>query len=141
MADVRRVTRDFAVAPQLSPPDFEALARAGFTAVINNRPDGEAPDQLSDADARAAAEQAGLVYAYLPIAGPPPPAQADALTALLRAQTGPVLAYCRSGTRSITLWALAQARSGAAAPDEIVKLAADAGYDLSGLRPALGAGS
>lgn len=138
MAEIRQVTPDFAVAPQIDQDDFAAIAAAGFKSVINNRPDGEAPGQMPSSDAKARAEAAGLAYAAIPFAGPPGSAQIDAMGAALGQLPGPVLAYCRSGTRSITAWALAQARARARGGDEIVNLARGAGYDLSSLRGALG---
>jgi uncharacterized protein (TIGR01244 family) len=137
LADIRHVTPRFAVAPQLDAADFAALAAEGFKSVINNRPDGEAPGQLADTEARAAAEAAGLRYTAIPVTGGPGPAQVEATVAALNDLPGPVLAYCRSGTRSITAWALAQAKTKMRGADEIIGLARAAGYDLSALKPAL----
>ncbi|MGE3304062.1 MAG: TIGR01244 family sulfur transferase [Hyphomonadaceae bacterium] len=135
MADIRPVTLDFAVAPQLQAADFTEVAAAGFKTVINNRPERESPGQLSDADARAAAAAAGLDYVAIPFAGMPSPAQVEATRKALAEVKAPVLAYCRSGTRSITVWALSQA--GVRPVEQIVDLARAAGYDLSGLAGAL----
>jgi len=132
----RSVTPDFAVSAQLSREDFAAAAAAGFKTIINNRPEGESPDQLSEAEARKTAAEAGLAFHSLPFRGPPPPAVVGETAELLEQVSGPVLAYCRSGTRSITAWAMAQALAGAHSPDEIIALTAKAGYDLSGARPA-----
>ena len=137
MADIRQVTPLFAVAPQLDETDFEAVAAAGFKSVINNRPDGEAPGQIPDAAAAKAAAAAGLTYLAIPVTGGPGPDQVDRTIAALGALQEPVLAYCRSGTRSITTWALAQAQSRAMTAEEIIARARAAGYDLSGLKPAL----
>ena len=136
MSLVRPVTPDFAVAPQLARGDFAVVAASGYKTIINNRPDGEAPDQLSDAEARQAATDAGLKYHSLPFSGPPPPGIVAETADLLESAQGPVLAYCRTGTRSITAWAMAQALTGALAPDEIVTVGVKAGYDLSGARMA-----
>jgi uncharacterized protein (TIGR01244 family) len=136
------VAPEFSVAPQIGPEDFAAAAAQGFRTIINNRPDGEAPGQLSSADAEAAAAAAGLIYRAIPVVMPFPSAAIDAFAEALAQTPGPHLAYCRSGTRSITLWSMAQAKAGAD-PDALVKAAADAGYDLSGARAtraALGAG-
>lgn len=136
MTEFARVTPDFSVAAQISADDIAAAAAAGVKTIICNRPDGEAPDQLAAADARAAAEAAGLVFVHIPIAGMPPPREAGAAMARALAETaGPHLAYCRSGTRSITAWAMAQAQGGAPA-DDVIATAAAAGYDL---RPHRGA--
>jgi uncharacterized protein (TIGR01244 family) len=126
MADIRRVTEQFAVAPQLELDDFAEAAALGFTHIINNRPDGEGPDQPASAEAEAAAKAAGLTYAYAPFVGPP---TAEAVKAVITAK-GKTLAYCRSGTRSVTAWALAQASNSANA-DEIIQAAANAGYNLA----------
>jgi uncharacterized protein (TIGR01244 family) len=132
MADIRQVTEQFAVAPQLSLEDLPEIASLGFRHVINNRPDGEAPDQPSSAEVKAAAEAAGLGYVHAPFVGQP---TAEAVRAAMSAKDK-TLAFCRSGTRSVTAWAFAQATSGAAA-DQIVEAAARAGYNLAGAGPLL----
>ncbi len=132
MADIRRVTEDFAVAPQLSPEEVAQAAIQGFRLLINNRPDGEAPGQPSGAAMAAAAQAAGLSYVHIPFAGPPGPSQVDAVRAAVVAADGPVLAFCRSGTRSITVWAQGQAKAGDRPRAELIRLGRDAGYDLSG---------
>lgn len=126
MADIRRVTEEFAVAPQLELDEFADVAALGFTHIINNRPDGEGPDQPSSAEAEAAAKAAGLSYTFAPFVGQPTP---DAVKAAAQAK-GRTLAYCRSGTRSVTAWALAQASGGGSA-ETIISAAADAGYNLA----------
>jgi uncharacterized protein (TIGR01244 family) len=139
MADIRTVNERVSVAPQITPDDVAALKEAGFVAIVNNRPDDEEPGQPSGAAIRAAAEAAGMAYAEIPVthAGFSHP-QIDAMTAALTAADGPVLAYCRSGTRSCNLWALAAAKAGRN-PELLIRQAADAGYDLSGMRPTLDA--
>ena len=130
--DIRRITPDYAVAPQIDPADMTALADAGFTAVINNRPDSEIPSELQAQAMRAAAEAAGLIFIDNPVIN-------GALTmemvtrqgAALKTAPGPVLAYCRSGNRSTVVWALSQA--GKMPAGEILAAATQAGYDLSGL--------
>jgi sulfide:quinone oxidoreductase len=129
----RQVAPDFFVAPQLQEEDFAAARAQGIRTVINNRPNGEAADQLSDAEARANAEAAGLAYAFVPVvSGGLRPEDIEAFAAAVAAHEGPYLAYCRSGTRSCFLWGLAAAASRPV--PEILAAAADAGYDL---RPAL----
>jgi len=135
MADIRHVSDGFSVAPQITAADFAEIAAAGFRAIINNRPDGEAPGQIGDADAQAAAAAAGLRYIAIPVRGAPGPAEVEATVAALASLPGPILAYCRSGTRSVTAWALAQARSGGRA-DDVIDRARGAGYDLNALRSA-----
>lgn len=130
MADIRPVTPDFATAPQLQPADMAEAARLGYRRVINNRPEGEAPDQPPGDAMRQAAEAAGLDYVAVPFAGMPGPAHVDAVGEAVRTAPGPVLAFCRSGTRSITAWALAQAQDGRD-PAELATLGRAAGYDLS----------
>lgn len=126
MADIRQVTEQFAVAPQLELDEFAAVAALGYTHIINNRPDGEGPDQPSSAQAEAAAKAAGLSYVHAPFVGQPTP---DAVKAAAQAK-GKTLAYCRSGTRSVTAWALAQAGDGGNA-EQIIGAAGNAGYNLA----------
>ncbi|MBL8554151.1 MAG: TIGR01244 family phosphatase [Phenylobacterium sp.] len=133
MSDFRRVTDDFTAAPQISVADVAEAARQGFRTLINNRPDGEAPGQPTSAEMEAAAKAAGLAYHHIPVSGGPTPAQVAQTQALLAVAEAPVLAFCRSGTRSIVTWSLGQAQSGARARDELVSLGRDAGYDLSGV--------
>jgi len=135
--DIRTLNESISVAPQILPDDLPAIAAAGFKAVVNNRPDGEEAGQPSDALIRAAAEAAGLAYHAVPVghAGIRQD-QLDAMTAALVAADGPVLAFCRSGTRSCHLWALAAAQAGRN-PALLQAQAAAAGYDLAPLRPSL----
>ena len=139
MSDFRTLSADYCVAPQISIEDIAEAKAAGFAMVINNRPDGEEPSAPQGDEIAHAAAAEGLAYAAIPIghAGFSHP-QLDALDKLLRDATGPILAYCRSGTRSTHLWALTRARAGDDV-DAIVEAAANAGYDLSGSRPMLDA--
>lgn len=133
MADIRQVTQDFAVAPQIALEDLPAIRARGFVRVINNRPDHEAPDQPTSAEVADAARAAGLDYVHIPVTGRPSLEQAAATREAADTAGGPALAFCRSGTRSITAWSLGQAAAGAKAPEELVRLGAGAGYDLSPL--------
>src|SRR5690348_4188429 len=133
MSDFRHVTDDFSTAPQISVADVAEAAAQGFTTIINNRPDGEAPDQPRSAEIEAAANAVGLAYAYIPVRGAPGPAEVEAVRQAVAAAEGPVLAFCRSGTRSITTWSIGQAMSGALPRGELVELGRAAGYDLSGV--------
>jgi sulfide:quinone oxidoreductase len=136
MADIRTVTDGFAVAPQISEADVPAIAAAGFKTIIANRPDGEGGiDQPRMGAIRAAAESLGLAFVAIPFSGAPTPDILERIQAALAEAPAPVLAYCRTGTRSITAWALTYAGQGAG--DDIVDAGARAGYDLSGLRPLL----
>lgn len=136
---IRPINESVSVAPQIAPEDVPGIAAAGFKAIVNNRPDDEEEGQPSGAAIRAAAETAGLTYVAIPVthAGFSHP-QLDAMASALVAAEGPVLAYCRSGTRSCNLWALAAAKAGRN-PDLLQRQAEDAGYDLSGIRPMLDA--
>jgi uncharacterized protein (TIGR01244 family) len=133
MSDIRSVTASFAVAPQISPNDMADLAAAGFKRVINNRPDAEVSPALAGPAMAAAAKAVGLDYVHVPIVGMPDAAQVEAIFAASQAEDGPVLAYCRSGTRSITAWAIAQVLHGGASRDDLIALGRAAGYDLSGV--------
>ncbi|CAN5235482.1 TIGR01244 family sulfur transferase [soil metagenome] len=131
MADIRPVTPDFAVAPQLAPGDMAEAKAMGFTLVINNRPDGEAPGQPTGAEMQAAAQAQGLEYVAIPVVGGPNEDQVQAVSEAVAAASGPVLAFCRSGTRSIVAWS----RGRVAAGDDresVLETAQAAGYDLSG---------
>jgi uncharacterized protein (TIGR01244 family) len=130
--DVKRINDHVSVSPQIGPDDLPALKALGFTAIINNRPDGESPDQPSSATMQAAAEKAGIAYHFIPLGRDGVSSQmVEETEAALEGSTGPVLAFCRSGTRSTTLWALSQA--GRVPAQEIVTAAAHAGYDMSHL--------
>lgn len=133
MSDFRRVTDEISVSPQISLEDVEAAARAGFKTIINNRPDGEEPVQPSGHEIEAAARQAGLAYFHVPVRGGPTPEQVETTRTILAEAQEPILAFCRSGTRSIVTWSLVQAASGARSRDELIALGRQAGYDLSGV--------
>jgi uncharacterized protein (TIGR01244 family) len=134
MSGFRTVTDRFAISSQISAADVAEAARQGFTLILNNRPDGEAPDQPPAASLAAAARAAGVDYVDLPIVGRPTPEQADRTARALAGQ-GKVLAFCRTGNRSIMAWALAQATTGAMSRDELLRAGAAAGYDLSAILP------
>jgi len=135
--DIRRIDDRISVSPQITADDMGLLKAQGFTTIVNNRPDGEEAGQPGGDAIAAAAAAAGLAYHAIPIthAGFSHP-QLDAMAAVLADADGPILAYCRSGTRSCNLWALASAKQGAD-PAELADKAAGAGYDLSGMRPTL----
>ncbi len=136
----RKLDDSISVAGQVTARDIAEAAAQGFTLVVNNRPDDEQPGQPAGADIEAAARAAGLDYLAIPIthAGFSEP-QVAAMRDALGAAAGPVLAFCRTGTRSTLLWALARAKMG----DRIEALAAKAsaaGYDLSPIAPLIGRG-
>lgn len=132
MTDFRKVTGDLSVSPQLSLEDLNAAKAAGFKTIICNRPDGEGgPEQPRIEKMAQKAESLGLTFLALPFGGSPSSEIAGQQGALIEASEKPVLAYCRSGTRSITAWALSQAGQGNG--EEIISAAHNAGYDLSNL--------
>ncbi len=125
------------VAGQITAADVATAKAQGFATIVNNRPDGEQGGQPGGDEIAAAAQAAGLGYVAIPVthAGIAP-AQVEAMAAALDGAAGPVLAFCRSGTRSTMLWALAEAKRGRD-PDELVRLAGAAGYDVGGLVAAM----
>lgn len=133
MTDFRKVTDDFSVAPQIELADVARAKAEGFVLLINNRPDGEAPGQPSSDEFEAAAEAAGVAYAHIPVRGGPTQEQVEAEHRLLAETDGPALAWCRSGTRSITTWTIGEAMAGTRSRQDLLQLAASAGYDLSAL--------
>ncbi|MDR6626315.1 TIGR01244 family sulfur transferase [Caulobacter segnis] len=135
MSDFRRVTDSLSVSPQVSEADMARAAAEGFVLVINNRPDGEDPSQPSSAAMETAARAAGLDYLYVPVRGGPTPDQVETVREAVEAADGPVLAFCRSGTRSIVTWSIGQALAGADR-QTLVGQGLNAGYDLSGVLPA-----
>lgn len=128
--DIRTVTDSFAVSPQIRPEDVDSLANAGFTTIICNRPDDEEIGQPDVAAIKAKAQAAGMTFHHLPIvSGMFGPQHVAQMEELLDGSDGKVFAYCRSGTRSIMLWAFQEV---AKRPrDEVLAQAAAAGYDLS----------
>ena len=136
MPEVRRITPAFAVAGQLDTADLPAVAAQGFRTIVNNRPDAEEAGQPTSDALAAEARRLGLAYRHVPVVpGPVPNERVRALAQSLEELPGPVLAFCRSGRRSATLWALAKARQGD--PDAILAVARAAGHDLEALRPRL----
>ncbi len=133
MADIRPVTPDFAVAPQLSPEDMPDVAARGFTLVINNRPDDEVDGQPRSAEMQSAAQAAGMQYVHIPVRGGPSAEQVAAMRAAIEDAHGPVLAFCRSGTRSICTWSMGQADGELRSREALIALGHAAGYDISGV--------
>lgn len=130
------LTPRLSVSSQLTGEDVAQAAREGFRAIIDNRPDGEEPGQPTAARMQALAAAHGMAFAHVPTVGGQ---IADEHVALMKDALnrldGPVLAYCRTGTRSTTLWALSEA--GTQSADVLIAAAAGAGYDLSALRTRL----
>ena len=134
--EIKTVTPGFAVAAQIACEDMPALAKAGYVAVMCNRPDGEEPGQPALDELRQAAQSAGLAFHHIPVSGGEFPASAVAAFAAVRRGTqGPLLAYCRTGNRSITLETLANPMGRSV--HQRLNDAASAGYDLTGLAPQL----
>jgi uncharacterized protein (TIGR01244 family) len=131
MTQFLKVTDSFSVSPQITLADVAIAAEQGFVLLINNRPDGEDPSQPSSAQMQAAAEAAGLGYVHIPVVGGPTPDQVEQVRQAIDQTDGPVLGFCRSGTRSIVTWSIGQALSGERSPAELIGLGAGAGYDLS----------
>ena len=129
--DLPAVDDRVAVTGQLKPADMKAVADAGFTAVVNNRPDGEAMfGQPKTADIKAAAEAAGLKFLDLPFSGPrASPDQVRALADLLAEGDDRIVAYCKSGMRSALLWGAAAMANGRSL-DEVLQGARRAGQEL-----------
>ena len=122
------------VAPQIGIQEVEHATSQGIRLIINNRPEGESDDQTPGATIEAAAKAAGIAYVAIPVTHAGfSETQVNAMATALAGASGPVLAYCRSGTRSTLLWALAQASTGGNADDLALK-AARAGYDISPVR-------
>ncbi|MEX0340210.1 MAG: TIGR01244 family sulfur transferase [Arenibacterium sp.] len=134
--DIRQITPQYSVSPQIGPEDLPAIAAAGFTRVICNRPDIEVPPSHQSAAIQAATEAAGLEFKVLELTHPTMSAErAAAQLALIEGASGPVLAYCASGTRCSVIWAIAQV--GHMSTDEILAATSAAGYNLENLRGGL----
>lgn len=132
----RKIDDKTFASPQIELADVAEAQALGIGMIINNRPEDESPDQTPGAEIEAAAKASGIAYVAIPVthAGFSMPQVEAMQAALAEAGNKPVLAYCRSGTRSTLLWALAQARSGMA-PEAIAAHAAGAGYDVGPIMP------
>lgn len=131
MSSIRLVTEDFSVSPQIALSDLKVAASQGVKRVICNRPDDEDAGQINSTEARAATEALGMSYVHIPVRGGPTPDQVEEMRTAISDAGGSVLAYCRSGTRSIVTWAIGQMVSGEREVPELIALGAAAGYDLS----------
>jgi len=139
MSDFRQLPGNVYASPQIGTAEIEQASTLGVTLVINNRPEGEEPGQTPGAEIEAAARAAGMEYLAIPVTMQTlGEADVAAMADALDKAGGPVLAYCRSGTRSTLLWALARARSGGD-PAALAEAAAHAGYDVSPVRSAMDA--
>ncbi|TAL98530.1 MAG: TIGR01244 family phosphatase [Paraburkholderia sp.] len=132
----RQLTSHLSISPQLSIADIEAAKAQGFLSVIVNRPDGEEPGQPAIAEMQEATRTAGLGFAAIPVLpGKATVEDAAKFASALETLDGPVIAYCRTGVRAATLWALSVGAS--IKPDVLLQRIAATGYDLSALRPRL----
>lgn len=126
--NVIKLTETLGVSQQISPASVAEIAAAGYRVLINNRPDGEEPNQPANDEIAAAAEAAGLEYYFLPITAMNfPGPDFDQMCQLLADSTKPVLAFCRTGTRCTNLWVASQ--QGDARQQAAVQ-ARGLGYDL-----------
>jgi uncharacterized protein (TIGR01244 family) len=133
---LKKLTATLSVTAQISAVDVSTLATQGFRGIINNRPDGECEGQPTSAALQAAALKAGMAYRHIPVVpGQLQDAQVHAFATALEEMPGPLLAFCRTGTRSTTLWAINAARI--LPLEDVLHRAAGAGCDLSALRPRL----
>lgn len=136
---INRLDERVSVAPQIWPSELLPLSQQGFAMVVNNRPDDEEPGQPASVEVESAARVVGLGYRAIPVGHSGfSHTQVDAMVEALTAARGPVLAYCRSGTRSCFLWALARAKMGDD-PETLTEKAAAAGYDIRPIRAMLDA--
>lgn len=130
--DLKRINDHVSVSGQINPEDVATLKSLGFVAIVNNRPDNESPDQPAGAEIEAAAKAAGIAYHAIPLGREGVnPDLVERTKAVIEGSDGPVFCFCRSGTRSTTLWALSQA--GQTDANQIISQAAEAGYDMSHL--------
>lgn len=130
----RKLTDDVFASPQIGLEEVEQARALGVRLIINNRPEGESDDQIPGTDIAAAAQAAGINYIAIPITHAGfAEHQVTAMVDALEQATGPILAYCRSGTRSTLLWALAKSKAGES-PDTLAAQAAAAGYDVTPIR-------
>lgn len=128
--NIRRITDELSVSPQIGAGDVADIAAAGFRAVICNRPDGEAGDQPHSDDVGAAVKASGMEWHMMPVSQVTR-ADGEAFGKLLAQLPKPVLAFCRSGTRCASLWSLSQL--GSRPVEDILAHTRGAGYDLSEL--------
>ena len=133
----RKISDTVFASPQITLADVTEASAQGITLIINNRPDDESDDQTPGDEIEAAAKSAGISYIAIPVTHAGfSQTQVNAMADALATTGGPILAYCRSGTRSTLLWALAEASKGAN-PDTLAAQAADAGYDITPVRGAV----
>ena len=134
--DIRPLDDTLSASPQVTVENLRSLAAQGYRSVISNRPDGETPDQPSAAEIATAAKAAGLEFCHIPVVGGAiGEADVAAFKTALAELPAPILGFCRTGTRTTTLWALARRDDQPA--DALIETAKAAGYDLTALKPRL----
>ncbi|NNE58446.1 MAG: TIGR01244 family phosphatase [Hellea sp.] len=135
---MKQLTDKLFVSGQIKEDDFDAIMKAGITTIINNRPDGETMCQPKSADLAAKAAKCDIAYYDIPVSGGQvAPGQKDEFGEILENAQGPVLAFCRTGTRSSMLWAMSQVYN--LSTEEIMHTTQNAGYDFAGYAPMLNA--
>lgn len=137
MSEFKNLTDKIIVSPQISTASIDAAADMGVTLIINNRPDGEETTQPSNDELASYAESKDIKWAFIPVnPGQMTMEGIESMSFALR-DSDKILAYCRTGTRSCTLWGLAEAFVGGTTTPDILASAAAAGYDLSSMAPTL----
>ena len=130
---MKQISDRLYVGPQLTAQDISRAKSQGFAAIVNNRPDGEEPGQPSAAENRLLAEGEELAYIHIPVtAGQISEAQVRAFQKARSEAGGPVLAHCKTGTRSATLYAIGEVLDGRMSKDRVIPFGQSAGLDLSG---------
>lgn len=136
MTQPKRISERLSVTPQIDPAEVKALAEAGFRSIISNRPDGEEQGQPSWAMIEHATREAGMEARHIPVTpGAITEDEVGEFETALEELPAPIVGFCRTGMRSASLWALANA--GEHSPEELISAAADAGYDITPLRDRL----
>ncbi|MEP1198992.1 TIGR01244 family sulfur transferase [Tateyamaria sp.] len=139
MMQIKQLDARTYVGPQISVADLDDLKRLNIRTVIALRPEGETADQPAISSLRDAAGALGVTVHQIPvISGNITDDDVHAYRAINSGTNGPVLAYCRSGMRATSLWALTAVEQGQS-PDEILRKAKAAGFDLSALADRLAA--
>ena len=136
---MKKLTQNIYVSGQISSNDFAQMRNSGIKAIINNRPDGEEPGQLSAAEAAKLADEHNMDYHYLPMVNGQPleTSLVEDFKSIIDANDVPILTHCRSGMRSTFIWALGQIQAGTITVDDAINSAQAAGIPLSNARPAL----
>lgn len=130
---MKRISEKLSIAPQVMADDICHAAANGFVVIVNNRPDNEEPDQPSAGESRTVAEREGLGYSHIPVApGQVEEWQVRAFQKALAEARGPVLAHCKTGARSTTLYVIGEVFDGRMSKEEVPLLGQHLGFDLSG---------